>query len=260
MTENMSVSLKDLPKVAETLLYPLLSRYSESVKENGILNDPKAVEIVEALDYDVANTRLFNTSRLGACLRSLIIDEQVERFLALNPDGVVINIGCGLDTRFPRFDNGTVEWYDLDLPETIEVRRHFFDESERYHFIARSALDTGWVGDVRQGRKTMCIMEGLSFYFTEEQNRSLLKLIHDTFPGAQLLMECFHPFFIKMCTLPLSKDKLDKSAASQLKWGVKSGKYLERWFEGIRFVEEWYVVDRGRHYFPLGNRLMFRCM
>lgn len=28
-----------------------------------------------------------------------------------------------LDTRFERADNGQVEWYDLDLPDVIDLRR-----------------------------------------------------------------------------------------------------------------------------------------
>ena len=55
----------------------------------------------------------------------LLFDEQVGRFLKSFPDGIVVNMGCGLDTRFPRVDNGKVLWFDLDLPEAIAIRRKF---------------------------------------------------------------------------------------------------------------------------------------
>jgi O-methyltransferase involved in polyketide biosynthesis len=50
-------------------------------------------------------------------------DRRTQAFLARVPAAVVVHIGCGLDTRFERVDNGQVEWYGLDLPEVIELRR-----------------------------------------------------------------------------------------------------------------------------------------
>ena len=63
-------------------------------------------------------------------------DRYVADFLAREPDGVVVSLGCGLDDRRRRVDNGTVRWFDLDLPEVIELRRRFLDETDRMRFIA----------------------------------------------------------------------------------------------------------------------------
>jgi O-methyltransferase involved in polyketide biosynthesis len=127
MTEKKSnVSTEDLKNVAETLLHPLISRYVETKKENGVIKDPKSIEIIEALDYDVKNTKIFSVSQLGTCLRTIVFDEAVLDFIGNNPDSVIVNLGCGLDTRFPRVDNDQITWFDLDLPETIEIRKKFF--------------------------------------------------------------------------------------------------------------------------------------
>jgi len=57
----------------------------------------------------------------------------------------VVHIGCGLDSRFDRVDNGQVEWYDLDIPEVIELRRKLFgDEGERHHLLGCSVLEDAW--------------------------------------------------------------------------------------------------------------------
>jgi O-methyltransferase involved in polyketide biosynthesis len=42
---------------------------------------------------------------------------------------VAVHIGCGLDTRFDRVDNGQVVWYDLDLPLVIGLRRKLIPET-----------------------------------------------------------------------------------------------------------------------------------
>jgi O-methyltransferase involved in polyketide biosynthesis len=32
-------------------------------------------------------------------------------------------MGCGLDNRFERVDNGKIRWFDVDLPGSIAVRK-----------------------------------------------------------------------------------------------------------------------------------------
>ena len=45
-------------------------------------------------------------------------------FIAEHPDAVVVQIGAGLDARYERLGKPrSTAWYDLDLPEVIEVRR-----------------------------------------------------------------------------------------------------------------------------------------
>ncbi|MEG3847795.1 hypothetical protein QT971_12285 [Microcoleus sp. herbarium19] len=40
--------------------------------------------------------------------------------------GIIVEIGCGLNTRFERVDNGQVRWFDLDMPDSIAVRKKYF--------------------------------------------------------------------------------------------------------------------------------------
>jgi hypothetical protein len=61
--------------------------------------------------------------RFVTVLRTAIIDFWVREFLAAHPAATVVELGTGLNTRFERVDNGQVHWFDLDLPDTIELRR-----------------------------------------------------------------------------------------------------------------------------------------
>ncbi|MFX0092990.1 MAG: class I SAM-dependent methyltransferase [Candidatus Hodarchaeota archaeon] len=149
MNDKVDISLKD---VSETLLIPLYCRARETESDNPIIKDPKAVEMIKALDYTMLNVRRSKLKGLIITLsiRSKIFDECVSSFLEQSPNAVVVNLGCGLDTRFLRLDNGTVEWYDLDLPDAITVRRHFFQETDRNHFISASVFDAEWIDTVAQ--------------------------------------------------------------------------------------------------------------
>ena len=61
-------------------------------------------------------------------------------FLAEHPGAVVVNIACGLDTRCYRM-TGFSHWYNLDLPETIDVRRRLMPEEGAVSQIAMSAME-----------------------------------------------------------------------------------------------------------------------
>ncbi len=261
MGKAQKLSIEELKNVPETLLYPLKSRYVETKKKGGVISDPLSVEILDALDYDPTKSKLVIISQLGVCLRTIIFDRQVNAFLKENPDGVVVNIACGLDTRFPRVDNGRVLWFDLDLPESIALRRRFFKETDRHRFIAKSALDPSWADEIPKNRKTLFIIEGLTFWFTEEENKRLLTVISDNFPGADCLIEIMAAWYVnmmlKMATKKKYDDALDNKAAALIKWGLNSGRELEAWSGSIRFIEESFVIRRNLSAFPWRFRLMF---
>ncbi len=82
----------------------------------------KAEELIDRIDYDFSNAKKDTAMSGGIVVRSVVFDELVSDFIRKNPDCTVVNIACGLDTRFYRMDNGKITWYNLDLPETIEVR------------------------------------------------------------------------------------------------------------------------------------------
>lgn len=258
---QQKLSIEELKSVPETLLYPLKSRYVETKKKNGVIRDPLSVEILDALDYDHTRSNLYLISQIGTCVRTIIFDEQVGRFLKSFPDGIVVNIGCGLDTRFPRVDNGQVLWFDLDLPEAIALRRKFFEETPRHRLIACSALDPAWAEAVPKGRPTLCVIEGLSFYFTEGENKAMLKIIQDNFPGAECLIEIMAAWYVntvlKMATKKKYDDALDNKAGALVQWGLNSGRELEAWSGSIKFIEESFVIRRKLSAFPWRLRLMF---
>ena len=109
-----------LSGVAETLLIPLYNRAMESQRPDAIMKDEKAVALVTQMSYDFAQVRKVRMSEGNKVARIMLtreIDRYAREFLSRHPEAVVVHIGCGLDSRFERVDNGRVEWYDLDLPD-----------------------------------------------------------------------------------------------------------------------------------------------
>ncbi len=126
------ISLKKIKGVSKTLLIPLRGRYLETKRDGGIVNDPKSVEIIDSIEHDFTKVELPWVGQIMVSVRTEILDEATIKFLTRYPDSVVVNLGCGLDTRIHRVDNGLVLWYDLDLPECIKLREKFFQQTDRF--------------------------------------------------------------------------------------------------------------------------------
>jgi O-methyltransferase involved in polyketide biosynthesis len=95
----------------------LYARARESQRPDAMIRDERAVEMVNQLAGDFSRLRMQRHDEIAVIMRMRKFDSHVHSFLARNPEGVVVHIGCGLDTRFERLDNGRVEWFDLDLPD-----------------------------------------------------------------------------------------------------------------------------------------------
>ena len=136
---------------------------------------PEARDILNQVDYDFARLRVPYKTVVLICQRAKKLDAATRAFLVEQPNGVVLHLGCGLDSRFWRVDNGQVEWYDLDMPPVIELRRQFYPDHARCHLIASSVTDLEWVDRVAAaGRPVLVVAEGLLMYLGEADVRRLV--------------------------------------------------------------------------------------
>jgi O-methyltransferase involved in polyketide biosynthesis len=228
-----------LGQVQESLLVPLYGRALDSLKKRPILKDPKAVEIVESIDWDFQR---FNQRRrvVAAALRTALFDEWVKDFLSRHPEGTVIEIGAGLNTRFERLDNGTVRWFDLDLPDTVELRRKFFTDSSRRVTLAASVLDPGWMATVRQSPGPyFFVSEAVFIYLTEEEVKAALAQIAANFPGASIAFDTATRKGISHA----NKEHARRELGARFAWACEDPGEIERWKIGLCLVESRPLLD-----------------
>jgi O-methyltransferase involved in polyketide biosynthesis len=185
---KMPVQLQGVP---ETLLWTLYHRASEARRNDAVLHDPKAVELLDTIDFPFAER--FGSARAGLsqwqALRALTFDRQVERFLAKHPDGTVVALGEGLETQFWRVDNGRVRWLTVDLPEAIEVRERLLPPGERQRVLACSALDARWMHDLDGKRGVLVTAQGLLMYLERDDARKVITTCARRIPGGALVFD-----------------------------------------------------------------------
>jgi O-methyltransferase involved in polyketide biosynthesis len=241
--EKSRISAEILQGVSETLLMPLWSRAVESARPDPILADSKAKTIVETLDYDFERFSRLGVDPVGYCSRAAIIDRLVGDWLRENPSGGIVEIGVGLDTRFERLDNGQAIWYELDLPEVIALRRHFFAEESRRRLLAGSVFDSAWMKQVQAecSAPVLLVAEGVFYFFQEKELRELFGQLAEHFPGGTLIFDCQSPWFLWYSRLR------HPVRGSKLLWSLARVNNLERWSPGLK-VRRWVGFGDSPYY------------
>ena len=180
----------ELGGVPETLLWTLYHRSIEARRPDAILADPRAVALVDEIDYPFAE-RFGSGGGLSQwqALRVRTFDREVRRFLAANPDGTVVALGEGLETQFWRVDNGSVRWVTVDVPEAIGARERLLPGGDRQSVVAASALDEAWMDEVDPSRGLLITAQGLLMYFDFEDVERLLTACAERFRGSAIVFD-----------------------------------------------------------------------
>ncbi len=163
--------MSSLQGIEKTMLFPLWGRYTESKKPDGLIHDDRCIEMVErnGIDLSQVEKEQHPVNRLAWMARAWNTDNEISRILIEHPESTIVCLGCGLDTTFYRIDNGRLSWYDIDLPEVIQLRRRLLGENDRCEALAGSVLEQATFAPIAAGTNLVVTAFGLLYYFTEEQ-------------------------------------------------------------------------------------------
>ncbi|HSZ39718.1 MAG TPA: class I SAM-dependent methyltransferase [Trebonia sp.] len=220
-----------LGAIQATLFIPLAARARATRGRHPLLHDPKSVEVMAAAPADSA----YDYGRGGvwvSVVRTLIFDWWVRRFLAEHPAGTVVELGTGLNSRFERTDNGTVHWIDLDLPDTIALRRRYFADTGRRQMVEASLTSEEWLGAVAElPGPYFFVSDGVLTYLSDAEVTASLTRIAERFPGALLAFD----MYARRTFAGQHKSAARRGIDAPWTWGCDDPRELEPC--GLRVVE-----------------------
>ena len=250
-------------KEKETMLMMLNGKAIQSQQKNPILRDQWAEEAMQHIDYDMSKT-LKGVSSWGMwkeigytiiATRAATFDLLASRYLADHPDATVLHVGCGMDSRVYRLDPPTtVQWFDVDYPDVIDLRRQLFPErGDAYHLIGAPLSDLRWLDEVPRDRPGLLIAEGVLHYLSETVVKALLNAVVAHFPSGQMIFDICNPFIVKRAGSNVG------GTGATYKWGLDDPqdiKQLEPKLELIKEFRPSEMVAFSR--FPLWWRVLYR--
>ena len=225
-----------LAGVQKTLSPVLKAKALDNRLPDPILGDKYAEQVMRRLDPGYDKGR-FGTSQVGlaAVVRAKALDDWARSFLADHRDAVVLHLGCGLDARVYRIDPpATIDWYDLDYPSVIELRRQFLPPREHCTLIGSSVTDLTWLESIPRGRPVLMIAEGLVPYLTGTAARQLLTSVVDAFPTGQIQFDT-----VSVWAWRTSKwDPLGRKYDAQFHCGFNDPAALAGWHPRLEYAGE----------------------
>jgi methyltransferase (TIGR00027 family) len=244
-----------LTEARETLLVTLYGRALDARAAHPILGDAMAADAVDEIDYDFAAAGVHAGVAASVVVRAKFLDRWVHEFLDAHPgEATVVHLGAGLDTRVWRIDPGPgVEWYDVDFPDVVALRRQLFPARAGHHQIGASVTDDGWLELIPTGRPTLVLAEGLSMYLTEAQGITLLRRVTDRFNGGTTIaFDAFNSLAIRAQRM----NPAVRVSGATLHWSVDKPRDLVRAVPGLRLRD---AVDAlfapGTEEMPRASRL-----
>ncbi|MBB5936570.1 class I SAM-dependent methyltransferase [Streptomyces zagrosensis] len=235
-----------------TLLPTLYGRALDSQSPDSILHDTMAYEAVQQLEFDFSLVGLRRGDDTSIALRAQHLDDWVREFLAAHPESVVLHLGCGLDTRAFRIDPGpSVQWFDVDYPEVIDLRRQLFPDRQGCEAIGSSVTDPMWLAEIKGDLPVLVVAEGLFMYLKEDEGKELVRRILDHFPSGQLVFDGLSRRGVQLQKL----NKAVQAAKAKVYWGFDSCAELEAIDSRLRCVASMSAFELHNDKLPTSFRL-----
>lgn len=185
-----------LDGVSATTLWTLHNRGTEAKRPGGVIDDPWAVRVFDAIDYDYLK---FGKPNQSHALRAVAFDTAARAYLATHPDAAVVALAEGLQTSFWRLDQagalGQTRWYSVDLPPVITLRQQLLPHDDRIVALPQSALDRSWMHEVDDSGGAFITAEGLLMYLQPDEALELIRDCAARFPGGQMMFDSIPHWF-----------------------------------------------------------------
>jgi len=241
-----------LNDVSETALLTLKSRIIEAEKESPLLDDPKGKEILDKIQKlipeetkkRVLNRKFSPTLTSYISLRARKYDACTREFLEDSP-GLVVSLGCGFDTRFWRISQQDLNYFEVDLPEVIEMKRELLGADPGYQMIGCSVLDFRWISEIAsiQKENVLFLAEGLFMYLPEREVIALFKKLASTFHNSQLVFETVNRKYTRGFRKKMVERKMKQNsgttAGSSFIYGIRKAEDIEQYADNLRVTEQW---------------------
>ncbi|MFX1497285.1 MAG: class I SAM-dependent methyltransferase [Promethearchaeota archaeon] len=261
--------------IESTMVGPLWARAKYGALYPNILNDPHA-EIILKRIYEIYSDQqeefillekfMDEFASLNFLFRAREFDDKIRDYKLNHPSATIISLGCGLDTSNLRIGDKKLNWYQIDLPDSIALREKLISQVSNSKNIAKSIFDYSWFNDVEfdAHKGVLIFAAGLLNYFHEYQLKDLCNNLANHFTGGTFLFDV--PSNLLKKIINRKYKKLGFQGADH-KFGLRNPKAVLKWsnkiktmsyiifFKGVKLNPKW--KERTRFLMKLFRTLKF---
>lgn len=243
----------NLSEVSQTAFLALSSRVVESEKKTPVFNDPMAILCFDKLMSAATaeeKSRIMKWKRMYArfpgrdarmrALTAKYFDTAANQYITDNPGCTVVNLACGLDTRFWRIQHEKCTYIEFDLPEMIELKKEVLNGYLEYDLFGCSVFDTAWIDRVTKNGNShfLLIAEALLYYLPKQAVVKLFEVIAQKFAHSQIVFDMAPEIYTKELwkkIIQLESKAWDINVA--ILSGIKDPQEVETFANGLKVIK-----------------------
>ena len=150
-----------LDGVEDTLYIPLAARIYASEKFPKFFYDEKALSLKQYIPTDNIEKNTTEYFYMASVCRQQTIDKKIIKFLEENEQSNVVFLGAGLETSYNRINNKTANFYQVDLPDVIDIRKRVLGNSENEKLIFGDMFALEWIKEIDTQLPTIIVVSGV---------------------------------------------------------------------------------------------------
>jgi O-methyltransferase involved in polyketide biosynthesis len=191
------IIMESLQGIANTLFIPLAARVFASKKFPEYFYDEKSLSMEKYIPGDAIQKKSSEYSFMASVARYYNMDNMVKSFISEHQKCNIVYLGVGLETAYYRLNNQDVLFYEVDLPEVIDIRRSILGEQENEILIDGDMFDMLWINKINKSFPSLLIVSGVFQYFTEDKVVQFITNIKTTLKDVELIFDAANETGIK---------------------------------------------------------------
>lgn len=186
--------MSEFEGVEDTLFIPLTARICVSKKFPEYFFDQKAIEMEDLIKNKKIEKNSTEYSIIANVARCYNLDRMTKIFIDKHDKCNIVNLGVGLETSYYRIDGKNSLFYEVDLPEVIELREKYLEPGVNEKFIKGDLFKLGWCRKLDTNLPTLLIVAGVFQYFHESDVVEFISNVKDIFENAELIFDAANKF------------------------------------------------------------------
>jgi O-methyltransferase involved in polyketide biosynthesis len=127
--------------------------------------------------------------------------------------------------------SSSTDWYDVDFPVVVELRKRFLPESSA-HLIGTDLASSGWMDDIPADRPAMLVADGLMAFMSDQAFKNMIRYLTAHFATGEFAFNAYAPVDLWASNLVLARGS--KFPAR----GIGDPHEAESWGARLTLIEE----------------------
>lgn len=194
-----------LSGVEDTLYIPLVARIFASEKFPNYFYDEKALSLKPYIPTNLIEKNASEYFHMASVCRQDVIDKKIIKFLEENENCNVVFLGAGLETAYNRINNKKANFYQVDLPNVIEIRKRILKNADNEKLISGDMFTLEWIKEIDTELPTMIAVSGVYQYFNKEKIVEMVKKMKSLLPKGELVFDATNTKGLKIANRYVKK-------------------------------------------------------